>query len=497
MESAQDQKMAGMTLLSSPSQHNWHTYLFKRVFDVVGSACGLIVLAPFFAVVALAIRRDSPGPVFFHGPRMGKGGKVFQMVKFRTMYECPESYQGAPVTAQGDERITPLGQWLRDAKINELPQLWNVLKGDMSLVGPRPEDPEIAAAWPEEAREEILSMRPGVTCPASIAYHNEEKLLSRDHMMADYMDKILPDKLRLDRLYVRHHSFMTDLDAIFWTSVVLAPRISKFPQKEGLLFGGPFTRLARPFLNWTVIDFLTALTGATIVGLVWRMITPLNIGWPWAVVVALTMALEFGVANAVLGLPRVEWSRAAAEDIFSLFVSGGIVVLVNSVVEVFYKRITVPSGYLVASSLVIMVGFVITRYRARLLTGLASGWLGMRKSGYGVGERVLVVGAGAGGEMATWLLRRQEFQPLFDVVGYVDDDPCKQGMRYDGYTVIGTTADIPCLTSELDIGVIFYTIQKIKQYDYDRIMDVCHKTGARMVLLADVLQRIEDQITTG
>ena len=105
---------------------------------------GLFLLSPFFGIIAWAIKRDSPGPIFYRGRRVGRGGKEFTILKFRTMYECPESYAGPCITAKDDERIMPLGRWLRDTKINELPQLWNVLRGEMSLVGPRPEDPEIA-----------------------------------------------------------------------------------------------------------------------------------------------------------------------------------------------------------------------------------------------------------------------------------------------------------------------------------------------------------------
>ncbi|HNZ14278.1 MAG TPA: sugar transferase, partial [Anaerolineaceae bacterium] len=116
----------------------------RRTLDILAALGGLLFLAPFFAVIAIVIRRDSPGPVFYRGPRVGLHGKEFGILKFRTMYECPESYAGSAVTTSGDSRITPLGRWLRDSKINELPQLWNVLVGEMSLVGPRPEDPKLA-----------------------------------------------------------------------------------------------------------------------------------------------------------------------------------------------------------------------------------------------------------------------------------------------------------------------------------------------------------------
>ncbi len=121
--------------------------------DVCASALGLVFLSPFFLVIAWMIKRESPGPVFYRGPRMGRKGKPFGILKFRTMWEERASYDGPSVTARDDPRVTPLGRWLRHTKVNELPQLWNVLVGEMSLVGPRPEDPGIVATWPEEVRQ--------------------------------------------------------------------------------------------------------------------------------------------------------------------------------------------------------------------------------------------------------------------------------------------------------------------------------------------------------
>ncbi|HZW04014.1 MAG TPA: sugar transferase, partial [Anaerolineaceae bacterium] len=125
----------------------WIDNVLRRGFDIVFAGLALILLSPFYLLIAFLIKRDSPGPVLYRGDRMGRGGKVFKILKFRTMYEDDRSYQGPRVTAQDDPRITPTGRWLRDTKINELPQLWNVLRGDMSLVGPRPEDPSIASRW--------------------------------------------------------------------------------------------------------------------------------------------------------------------------------------------------------------------------------------------------------------------------------------------------------------------------------------------------------------
>ena len=468
--------------------------LIKRIFDIVSSFLGLLILSPIFAGVAVILKRESPGPIFYTGSRVGKDGKLFGILKFRTMFERPESYNGPRITSSEDDRITPVGRWLRNTKINELPQLWNVLKGEMSLVGPRPEDPEIAATWPEAARDTILSMRPGITSPASIAYYDEEKQLTADSFMEDYIGVIMPDKLRLDCLYVRHNSFLADLDAIFWTLIVLVPRFSRKPVPEGSLFGGPLSRLVRTYLSWFLIDFLVAFICVGLVGLGWRAFVVLDIGILPSLVVASVLALLFGLVNSMLGLKMVVWSRATPEDIIGLFLSCVIVASISMSLEFVFHWPKLPDGFMLVSSSAVLFGFVVSRYRFRLITGLASRWANFRGTGYGTGERVLIVGAGKGGEFATWLLRRQDFQRMFTIIGYVDDDPRKQGMRLDGLEVLGSTEDIPRIAKEHDIGVIFYAIGRDTKADDERISRLCKLTGAHFVSVEDVLGTLMGQL---
>ena len=469
---------------------------FKRLFDITAAFWGLIFLAPFFLIIALLVRREAPGPVFYRGPRLGKGGRVFGILKFRTMKEEKASYEGPSITARDDPRITPLGKWLRDTKINELPQLWNVLVGEMSLVGPRPEDPGIAATWPEAVRREILSVRPGITSPATVAYHDEEKRLKAESVMNEYIENILPDKLRLDQLYVRHHGFFNDLDAIFWTFVILIPRLGDHRISEGWLFGGPATRFVRRHIRWTVLDFLVALAGIGVVGVLWRLGGPLDIGFWKAFQLAVDISLLFGLFNTLLGLRVVSWSRAAAEDVLRLLVSCVLVVLTVAVLEVaFIPGKILPYRFMVTAGGVVLAGFIAMRYRLRLVTGLASRWINLRRGGYGTGERVLVVGAGAGCEFATWLLRRSDFRSLYTIIGIVDDAPSKQGMRFDGVRVLGTTADIPQLVRRYDIGVIFHAISRLSPADGERILATCRRTGLRTVMLSDVMSMLHMQLT--
>ena len=449
---------------------------------------GLILLSPFLGLIAWAIKRDSPGPVFYRGRRAGQHGREFDILKFRTMYEQPESYEGPKITAEDDPRITRMGRWLRGAKLNELPQLWNVLRGEMSLVGPRPEDPEIAAAWPEEIRREILSVRPGITSPASVMYRDEEQQLSNGMVMDQYLGEILPSKLRLDQIYVRNRSFMVDLDVIFMTFVSLLPRLRGETIPEHLLFWGPLSRLFSRHLSRFVMDIPIAFLAVSISGLLWRLSGPLNLGVGRALLFALGIALLFGVVNALLGLNRLDWARAPSGNVLLLAASSGIAILIPLFLDRALSALPdLPPGLWVTAGTLAFFGFVVLRYRLRLLTGLASRWLRLRGETTRLGERVLIVGAGEGGYIATWLLGRREFASAFTIVGIVDDDPRKVGLRMDGYEVLGTTRDIPFLVKQRDIKLVLFAIGEITSKRRKAILDLCQQAGARMVAVPDLL----------
>jgi len=187
----------------------------KRVFDLVSSVIGLVVLAPILVLVSLFVWLGDRGPVFFRQERVGRGGRLFRIHKFRTMRVANT---GSQVTSADDDRITPLGKVLRKTKLDELPQLIDVALGDMSLVGPRPEVPRYVAMWGDEARAEILSVRPGITDPAAIAYRNEQdELAAAEDPEAHYTQVILPRKVAMYRDYVRNRSFTGDIKVILGT----------------------------------------------------------------------------------------------------------------------------------------------------------------------------------------------------------------------------------------------------------------------------------------
>lgn len=188
----------------------------KRIFDLICSGIGFTVLSPFFVLIPVFIKLDSPGPVFFRQERMGRGFRPFFIYKFRTMRH--DTQRGAlQITAGGDSRITRIGRLLRNTKIDEWPQLINVLRGHMSLVGPRPEVRKYVE-WYKDDYQRILSVRPGITDISSIAFRNEESILQKAEDPEDYyVHVLLPEKMRLAQEYIQHASFCYDVKLILKT----------------------------------------------------------------------------------------------------------------------------------------------------------------------------------------------------------------------------------------------------------------------------------------
>lgn len=196
----------------------------KRLFDLLLSTLGLLVLAPLLLLIALAVKLDSSGPVFFRQERVGRFGQLFRIHKFRTMRHDPVG-KGPQITVGADSRITRVGAFLRRSKLDELPQLIDVWVGSMSLVGPRPEVPRYVAHYPVAMREKVLSVRPGITDIASIEYRDESSVLARatDPEQA-YIHEVLPHKLALAAQYVEQSSLWLDVRLIARTVLAIVGR---------------------------------------------------------------------------------------------------------------------------------------------------------------------------------------------------------------------------------------------------------------------------------
>lgn len=200
----------------------------KRLVDVVLSATLLLLLLPLMAVVALVVKMESRGPVLYRCARLGSRFRPLEILKFRKM---AEGAAGPALTAPDDPRFTRCGRWLAATKLDELPQLWNVLKGDMSLVGPRPEDPQFVAMHQAEY-ETILAVRPGITGLSQLAFAREAAILDSQDRVAGYVDRLLPAKVQIDVFYVQRRSLAMDIRILVWTALAVLLRLDVAVHRE-------------------------------------------------------------------------------------------------------------------------------------------------------------------------------------------------------------------------------------------------------------------------
>lgn len=461
----------------------------KRLFDIVVSFTALLFLAPIFGVLAIAIVRDTPGPVFYWGERVGRNGKVFKIMKFRTMFEDKKSYEGPRVTAKGDVRITRVGKWLRDTKLNELPQFVNVLRGEMSLVGPRPEDPSFAKTWPAEVREAVLSVQPGITSPATVVYHDEESILSSQNPLQKYIHEIGPDKMRLDQMYVRYRSFMLDLDVLLWTALILLPKIRSETPPEQVLFVGPLSKLVNRYMTWVTIDMVLTFLSIVVTGYIWGRISPITTAINQAISMSVVFSIIFSLTSHLMGVNRISWSKASVYDSFRLvpawLVATGMAVFVNWSLGVF------PLGLILAASVVSLAGFVFMRNSKRMAIGVLSRVLRLTKKDETPKERAIIVGSGRTAEHIAGLLDHPSNVTKYRVMGIVDDDLMIQGMNVYGKKVLGTTQDLCTLINKLRADIVFLASHTIDMKKEMEIADYCAHNGVKAVLIPDIFGSLQ------
>lgn len=194
--------------------------MIRRLLEAVLALVVLVICSPVMAIAAISIRRASPGSVLYRARRIGRHGREFTMYKLRTMHLASD--RSSPITADGDTRVFPLGAWLRKTKVDELPQLWNIVRGEMAFVGPRAEDPGIVARYYTQAQKATLTVRPGLSSPGSLYYYTHgERLLTGDDVEIQYIAQVLPIKLAIDMVYVEHASLAYDIRVVWRTLVTI------------------------------------------------------------------------------------------------------------------------------------------------------------------------------------------------------------------------------------------------------------------------------------
>lgn len=471
--------------------------IIRRIFSLLVSAAAMIVLFPIYLAIVMLIQRDSPGPVIQKEARVGKRGRLFKVRKFRTTLS-PEAETDKPaVLSRTERRETAFGAFLRETKLDELPQLWNVFIGNMNLVGPRAEDPKTVAEWPDEICREILSVRPGVTGPASVLYTYFDNLLQTQNVIERSLFDILPTRLRLDQLYVRRRNLLTDLDVLGWTALALLPRLRRIPFPENLHPPGVLRFLFSPIVFGFLTDLLAAFLAAVIAGSLFPPGVFLVSGMESSVGFYVVIALTYSLINLINGSHKVDWEQASAGDSLDLAITTGLVTLVIAILNLMIPgEPLIPPAFLALVAALAFAGFVMLRYRERLLTAVAAGWTRLR--GYSLdrfGEPVVIVGGGETGRFTLSLLRDGPLARAFRVVGIVDDDPAKAGAVIDGVEVIGATGDLPALSRSLDVGLVFFAINEIDPSESRRIARLCRSCGVRMIRVPDVMKQLPGEFS--
>jgi FlaA1/EpsC-like NDP-sugar epimerase/lipopolysaccharide/colanic/teichoic acid biosynthesis glycosyltransferase len=453
--------------------------LLKRGFDFVVAGVGVIVLVPAFLAIALLIKIDSMGPVFYRGERVGRNGKRFRIYKFRTMVADADR-RGPGITMEDDPRITRLGRRLRRSKLDELPQLLNVVRGEMSLVGPRPEIPEMVNRYSPLFRR-VLALRPGITSPASLAYRNEEKLIGTDP--SRYADIVLPERLALDLRYVLRHGFGTDLRIIAQTLGVvfgvdsvtfrwLARSVRR--QLPWLLLDAPVIAAAfYAALFLRLLDSLTRSGVGNYLGAMSRWIAP---------VIILYMAM-----TSLWGVHRRIWRFATAADVRPIFGATATATSILFGSDLFFRGTSgariLPLSVVLLGGFFTACGMVLIRYRSRLLRGLSS-------AGRTVGEgtRAIIYGAGdAGQHLALRLLTHQSGE-IYDLVGFVDDDPGKRGQRIHGLPVLGGRQDLAHIVERRHVDLIIIAINNVRGEELRQILTTAQQTPAQIRIIPNVFE---------
>jgi len=438
--------------------------ILKRVFDIVVALLGLILLSPCFGLVAVLIKLDSRGPVLFRHVRIGRGGRPFEMLKFRTMMEVGH-WVGPSLSRANDPRVTRFGAVLRRLKINEFPQLINVLKGDMSFVGSRLEVSEFVELYGEKGKD-ILSVRPGIVGACQVRMRNEEELYPEGVDPREYyVEHILPKKLEIDLEYVRDRSFLRDLGYLV--------------QGIGVTISGAITR-RHVFENAEQITLFFCDAFLCVVSYLLAYFLRME--------GQLRPIDEQIIINTI---PYVVVGRTVLLTYFGLY---GSLIRFFSLYEVAKVVKGVTAGSLTMVLLTFLIGdrthsravfaidwfvlmFFLVSYR--VLFKIARQYL--RPQTEEKKRKVLIYGAQNMGDLALRYLRMEGTRKA---VAFIDDDPRKMRKRFQGLKILGNRYDIEALTRLYQVEEILVAVQNVDSEDLQHIRSLCEQANVKCEVFA-------------
>jgi lipopolysaccharide/colanic/teichoic acid biosynthesis glycosyltransferase len=447
--------------------------MFTRFLDIMISLCGCLLTLLILPVIALLIKVDSQGPVFFKCDRVGKDGRIFKMLKFRTMHETSHTI-GASVSPLGDPRVTQVGRMLRRLKLNELPQFFNVLKGEMTLVGPRPEAPDLAVAYPPEARR-IFTVKPGLFGPNQISGRNEEELYpSGINQKAYYLENILPPKIAVDLQYIEEKSFWKDCKYLFlgvWVTFSRAlSRRHLFDNYSHILQMTCDAGLC--LLSFTLAHLLRfeGFSDPRMRQVFLRLLF-------WAVILRLPFFVYFNFYHILI-------RYFSYQDVKNIFKG----VTLSSVVFIgFYFFVHVVSWYSRAVFVIdwfclsiLLIGYRAMLHQFRRYNVNGSAFNGSKR-------RALIWGAGDWGDVCLSCLRNMK-DPSYEILGFIDDNVKKRNRHLNGVRVLGDRHHLKDICQLYKVQEIFITIQSVPPEELQAVMEICQDTGLTTRLFSPVIE---------
>ena len=483
----------------------------KRLLDLLAALFGLLLLAPLLLLIAAAIKLDSPGPVFFRQERVGRHGRNFRIFKFRTMETLGAartrnavgtvSTAGAPqLTVAGDLRITRCGAFLRRYKLDELAQLIDVLRGTMSLVGPRPEVPHYVRHYPDASRERVLSVRPGITDMASIRYRDENDLLAlASDPEQEYIEVILPSKLRYALDYVDHATLAGDLRVLGLTlRTVFIPEAastrSLFAMNDSKLWAWlePVMSTLNPRRRWFALAFDAATVFAC-----WQVTYLFRLGFErWQPerpsydnAVAAGIVLLYIAFMALTGVPRALWRYFGFDDFKHIAAACLMAGLTGAVAVLMAQLVGVPRAVLALHPLFCMLALSLSRMTYRMV------WEHARSRVTGAeGEprRAIVLGAG---HAARGLVAGIHRRDGWSVLALLDDDPAKKGLRIAGIPVLGAIADLARPDMTTGATHIIVAMPGASAAQRERAVALARKTGLLILTVPSQLELQAEAVT--
>jgi lipopolysaccharide/colanic/teichoic acid biosynthesis glycosyltransferase len=437
--------------------------MVTRIIDIIIALIGLTLLLLGLPVIAFFIKVDSRGPVFYKCDRVGLNGKVFKMYKFRTMYENPANL-GPSLSPLGDPRVTPVGKVLRRLKLNEIPQFFNVLKGDMSLIGPRPESLDLAQAYPEFAQK-IFTVKPGLMGPNQILGRNEEEIYPPGvDPVKFYLEQCLPRKVAVDLDYIDNKSVLRDLKyLLLGVKVTVTEAISRRHLADNLsqlfMLGCDACLCVLSFSLALYIRFGNADHPLAYIGPFVKIL-------PLTVLARMPIFIYLGFYHTLIrhlsfyDIKRVIKGVALS----SLFL---VVVTFLAGFMKGYSRAVFIIDWLCLTSLLI-------GYRTLLMT-VHHYYVGQTNSP-GKRKNVVILGAGDAGELCLRYLQKEQ-EPAYNIVGFIDDNPQKRGKRIGGVRILGDRHHLGLVAKIYNVREVFIAIPSATESEIKKILDLCVNLG--------------------